>query len=210
MRHLKTFLLVFLALPAVFSAEKRTAVSFNWDVPKFRELNYKKTIGKAKVDAQFSSGLVKAIEAQLRAHSSDLDISDKKELHSVAQESRFELVDLNGDGTPEVIVQPTGLKSGCGGTGNCPLWVFAKRSGGYQPILDVASVQLYRLERNKHQQFWDIAVASHDSASEKHIYVYRYSNGKYSGFQCYDAWWLDNPRNELRILKQPKITSCHL
>lgn len=211
MVHQFRILCVLLGFSACLIGQQIKLVSVNWDSPKFRELDRSHILSKTKkLDEYSKSALIRAIAARFRPEMINLDIADEKELRAVAAESRFELMDLNGDGTPEVIVQPTGLKSGCGGTGNCPLWVFARSHKAYRLLAEIEGVQMYRRERRGNQGYFDIAVATHDSASEKHIYVYRYTHGTYRAAACYDAWWTEAKPGNWKRLSVPTITSCPL
>jgi hypothetical protein len=60
------------------------------------------------------------------------------DLSALALKTRVKFIDLNGDGSPEVIAQPVGIEAGCGATGNCPFWVFERTSTGYKAILKTA------------------------------------------------------------------------
>jgi hypothetical protein len=113
-------------------------------------------------------------------------------------------VDLNSDGTPEVLAQGYSDKSGCSPTGNCPLWVFQKTTQGYNLLLDAVS-QSFTIERNRTNGYDDIVVAMHGSAFSSGLTVYQYRNGAYSGVACYAADWLSPAGEEL---KEPLITAC--
>jgi hypothetical protein len=114
-------------------------------------------------------------------------------------------VDLNSDGTPEVIAQGFSGESGCSPTGNCPLWVFQKTTRGYSNLLLDALSQSFTIERNRTNGYHDIVVAMHGSAFSSGLTVYQYRNGAYSGVACYAADWLSPAGEEL---KEPLITPC--
>jgi hypothetical protein len=59
----------------------------------------------------------------------------EKQARVLAGETRGELVDLNGDGKPEIIAQANGLGP-CGGTGNCIFWIFERTADGLRPLLN--------------------------------------------------------------------------
>jgi hypothetical protein len=83
--------------------------------------------------------LIRFLMTDLKRDMSVLGIESEKELHQVAQDVRVKLVDLRADGSREVIVQASGIKSGCSPTGNCPLSVLEKTETGYKAILDATS-----------------------------------------------------------------------
>ncbi len=202
-------LFLFLGLSAYQSARHSRHIAFNWDEPEFHELNLSHTLSKASdIDEGMKKNLIHTIASLLRPAMADNDISNDKELNGIAAESRFELLDLNGDGTQEVIVQPVGLKAGCSATGNCPFWIFSKRDKGYGLLAKFDGVEMYRRELTKTKGYFDLAVASHDSASEKHVRVYQFIGRNYAPVACYDAWWIDTSGGKSRQLKRPRITSC--
>jgi hypothetical protein len=204
-------LLVLLCSSAHLMGQQRSLVSLNWDNPKFRELDYSHTLSKAKNFSESSkSALIAAIAARLSPKMAEFEIANEQELHKISERSRFELVDLNKDGRAEIIVQPVGLKAGCGATGNCPLWIFAASPKAYRLLAEIEGVQMYRAEDSGNQGYADVAFASHDSASEKHIYIYRYSNGTYRSVACYDAWWTEARVGTWKPSSRPSITPCRI
>ena len=115
-------------------------------------------------------------------------------------------VDLNSDGTPEVIAQGFSGESGCSPTGNCPLWVLQKTTQGYGNLLLDAVSQSFTIERNRTNGYHDIVVAMHGSAFSSSLNVYQYKDGIYNGVACYNADW-QSPAGE--NLKEPLITPCN-
>jgi len=193
----------------------RAAAGFHWNSQTFTELDFRHTIRNAKeLKVSDKAALISAISTLLRPFKTDLEIASERELRDIASRSRFKLVDLNGDGVPEVIVQPVGMKAGCGATGNCPLWVFSKKALVYEPILDtrdadgIGGVELHRVEPTLTNNFHDITVASHDSASEKTIFVYRRQKDWYQKISCYSASWISPKGGHGPVLKEPLITPC--
>ena len=204
-RSLARFLLL-LNLPIFLTGQASHRSSFDWDSPKFHHLDYFNShVSEAKnLSADLKPALVRAIEAHLRPQMADLEIANEKELRKIAEQSRFELVDLNADGVSEVVVQPIGLKAGCGATGNCPFWVFALGGGKYRLILGTSG-QMYRVESHGSNGYSDISVADHDSATEKTIYQFRFLRGQYKKIACYQAWW---STTDGRLLERPIVNSC--
>jgi len=168
---------------------------FRWSSRKAQELGIENTISRsnALTDSE-RAALIKAIATQLRPAMADLEIGTESEILAVAAQTRIKLVDLNNDEIPEIIAQPVGLKAGCGATGNCPFWVFAKHNGGYILLLDSGNdggFQVFTVEPTRTHGFNDLVLGSHDSASERTLFVYRYREGKYHKQpECYSAqWW---------------------
>jgi hypothetical protein len=142
----------------------------------------------------------------------NLEIASESELRKVAAQSRYKFIDLNEDGIPEVIVQPVGLKAGCGATGNCPFWVFLKTAHGYKMILDtrdkdgIGGIELYRIEPDLHGNFHNISVTTHDSASERTVLNYSFRQNYYHLIRCYSLSW--SPQPGMKYRKTPSITPC--
>src|SRR5207237_7990648 len=57
-----------------------------------------------------------------------------RELEQLANSTLVKLIDVTGDGVPEVIAEAEGGM--CSPTGNCPWWVLTKQSTVYSPILE--------------------------------------------------------------------------
>jgi hypothetical protein len=173
--------------------------------PEFHELGYSSHVSEAKdLSPELKYALVRAIEARLRPRLANLEIDGEKERRRTAEQSRFELVDLNCEGTPEVVVQPIGLKAGCGVTGNCPFWVFALDGGEYRLILGTSG-QMYRVESHGSNGYSDVSVAAHDSVTEKTIYQFRFPRAQYKEIACHQAWW---STRDGRVLERPIVNFC--
>jgi hypothetical protein len=200
------FSLLVLGLPILLLSQPPHRISFDWNSPKFHELGFfrGRLAQASSLSTDSKSALIRAIETHLRPQMSGLEIGDERELRDIVKQSRVELVDLNEDGVPEVIVQPIGLKAGCGATGNCPFWIFTRNLKGFHLILDTGG-QMYRVERSSSNGYSDLAVASHDSASEKTILGFRFKDGQYREMACYRAWW-STPNG--KMLSRPTIGSC--
>jgi hypothetical protein len=181
------------------------AQSFHWDVKKSHELARKDAIRFSKeLSPADRTLLIRAIAAKLRPKMDAFDISSEKRLFGLAADTRIELLDLDGDGTPEVIAQSFGMET-CGAVGNCLFWIFKKTNVGYQSILNHGA-QVFRIEDTNTNGFRDVTLGLHDSATESHLFPYRFSNGMYRQRGCYDAEWVKEPGGP--ILKTPVITKC--
>lgn len=192
------------------------ASAFNWRTSDGHELGMNDRIKvQTNLNPEDRSVLIDEIASLLRPGMSELDIQSEKELHSIAADTRIKLIDLNGDGKDEIIAQATGLKAGCGATGNCPFWIFEKSLKGYRVLFDADAagrdmgyVQVFSVESNRTNGFQDIVLGSHDSATERTLYLLRFRNGKYREEECYDADLEDRSRPVWKDLKKPIITPC--
>jgi hypothetical protein len=182
-----------------------SAQGFHWDVRKSHELTRKNAVRFSKeLSPADRSVLIRAITAKLRPEMDDLDIHSEKQLRSAAANTRIELVDLDGDGTPEVLAQSWGMET-CGAVGNCLFWIFKKTDGIYKPILSDGA-QVFAVEDTSTNGFRDVTLAVHDSASESHLFPYGFSNGRYRRLGCYEAEWFPKPDGPM--LKTPIIKRC--
>lgn len=169
------------------------------------ELSLRDSVGSnTSLNVRDREALLKAIEAKLRSGDADSDNSPEKELESSARDTRIRLVDLNGDGVPEVIAQSMGAET-CGAVGNCEFWVFKKTAAGYVSILDARS-QRYSVDETQSNGYLDLTLALHDSATRQQLYLYRLQRGAYRQMGCYEANW--RPEINGPVLKRPMITLC--
>jgi hypothetical protein len=187
---------------------------FYWSIRKAHELDYNRTIRNSPdLSPTQRAALLKTVAALIRPFMEDSEIGSEHELRQLAANTRVELIDLDGDGTPEVITQANGLKAGCGATGNCAFWVFKKVTDGYKLLLDtrdkegIGGAELLTVEKARTNGFNDLVLAAHDFASEKSLLVYRYKNGMYRESECHYASWISTAGGTWRTLKYPVISN---
>ncbi len=189
---------------------------FRWSIRRAHELSEYVTLANANnLSPEERSALVRIVEAEVRPFMEDQEIESERELHKLVLSTRVELIDLNGDGVPEVFLQPYGIKEGCSGTGNCTLRVFEKTLTGYKKLLDkrekdgIGGIELVTVEVSRTNGYLDLTLASHDSTAVKDLEVVRFDKTKYVRSACYVADWEDH--NHLgEALKKPVIfrTKC--
>ena len=196
--HLALCLLLFqTASPAKVSRD------FRWDWRNSQELiAVAQSLRNVKITDAERAAIATAIEEQIRANMADFEIDSEGQLEKAALDTRVKTIDLNRDGTSEVVAQ---AMVGCGATGNCSLWVFQKTAHGYKLLLDGFG-QTFTIQRASTKGFRDIVVAEHDSASESGLTVYRYKDGQYHDVACYDANWAPLEDGVVHQLKEPRIT----
>lgn len=176
-----------------------------WDAAHGTELSWRDSVGSSKILSDSDrAALIRAIEGKLRPSAGDLGVSTEKEFAHMASATRIKVVDLNGDGIPEVIAQSMGTDT-CGAVGNCALWVFKKTASGYSSILDSGS-QSFVVEATRSNGYSDLTLALHDSATRKQLYLFRFRSGRYRETACFDANW--SPEINGPVLKHPVITRC--
>jgi hypothetical protein len=120
--------------------------------------------------------IASAISDQIRPLMADLEIESETALQKAALDTRVKMIDLNGDGVPEVVAQ--GMVN-CSPTGNCPFWVFQKTVRGYKLLVESYG-QTFTVQKTSTNGFRDIVVSMHSSAKESGLTNYRYKDGKLS------------------------------
>jgi hypothetical protein len=105
---------------------------FHWDYRNAERIERNHTIGNApELSPADRTALLDAMAVQMK----DWDIDSGEQVRDVAADIPIKLIDLNGDGVPEVIAQSQSPESGCSATGNCPFWVFRREKDKYAVLL---------------------------------------------------------------------------
>jgi hypothetical protein len=180
---------------------------FHWDWRHSQELKADQSLRNAKLTEQGRNAIARAIADQIRPMMADLEIKSEAELKKKALDTRITWIDLNGDGTPEVVAQGMGVLS-CGATGNCPFWVLRKSKAGYQVILE-GGAQTFTIQRSSTNGFRDIVLSTHGSSSSGGLMIYQYQEDVYKAVGCYDYEWTVLEDEKIRELKEPLITPCN-
>jgi hypothetical protein len=195
-------------LDIVSAASKRQTVSnperFHWDWRHSQELKADQSLRNAKLTEQSRNAIARAIADQIRPMMADLEIKSETELKGKALDTRITLIDLNSDGTPEVVAQ--GLVN-CGATGNCPFWVLQKSNPGYEVLLE-GEAHAFTIQRSRTNGFCDIVLSTHGSYSSGGLTTYQYQEGVYKDVGCYNYEWTALEGEKVRELKEPRITPC--
>lgn len=176
--------------------------NFRWNWKDGQELKADESLRKAKLTNYRRKALADAIADEIRPMMADLEIASESELEKAALDTRIRMVDLNGDGVPEVVAQ--GMVS-CGATGNCPFWVLRQSKLGYEVLLE-GEAQRFTIQHSSHNGFRDIVLSTHGSYSSGGLTNYQYQGHAYKDVGCYYYDWtlLDN----IRELKEPQVTPC--
>jgi hypothetical protein len=116
---------------------------------------------------------------------------------------RAEMVDLNNDGKPELIV-----RGYCAVVGNCSTWIFRRRSGAYQSLLN-DDAQLVRIGRAGSHGYRDVVFKVHGSAYESNFLTYRFDGEQYHLKEClYRNYSYIDKKGRLHERKRPQIARC--
>lgn len=195
------------------NAEKKSG-HFYWSASKAKEIPIAQTLTKeTRLTDADKKELVRLITAQVKATDYADDQMSAKEFEKLIWKTRVELVDLNGDGVPEVLAQGFDSRINCSATGNCEFLVFQKIPHGFKMLLDtyeedVGGVESYTVKDETSKGFRDMVLASHGSAFEKGLLVYRFDGKKYRQSACYTAHW-DYPNDAGMVMhKNPVISRC--
>jgi hypothetical protein len=175
---------------------------FLWDSHAWQELTWKDSLGKAEIEEADRRAVVAAIEEELRPKMNVLEISSEGKLREAALKTRVKMIDLNGDGEPEVVAQAI---TDCSPTGNCSLWVFQKSQRGYRLILKGFG-QTFAVQPSMTDGYHDIVVSMHDSATQAGLSDFRFAGRRYAKNGCYYAEWEVLEGDKVRELKVPRIT----
>jgi hypothetical protein len=184
------------------------AEEFQWDWHHSEALSPKQSLQRAKVTDDERAAIARAIAEQLKPDMGGLGGMTEPELEDVALDTPVKLVDLNGDGTAEVVAQGTFQEGGCSPTGNCRFWVFQKSGGEYKLLISQEAIQSFTIQPTRSNGFNDIVVRMHGSATESTLRLLQYREGTYHEAACYEANWSVSEGGAVRELKEPRLTPC--
>jgi hypothetical protein len=208
-----------LAMPALLSLMTAYALSprthFVWDWRHSQELSYKRTLqNSTELTTQDKTAIRKTISGWVHSHADGDSDNSAVALKALLRNLRIKAVDLNGDGIPEFVVQPTGPNDWCGATGNCVLWIFQRSERDFSLIFDseqgngVGAAEMFNVLPHRTNGYSDLVLAAHDSASEKTLFLYKFDGRQYRPHECYDADWQTYTNGEVGYSKEPTITTC--
>jgi hypothetical protein len=183
--------------------------SFDWLFEGTQWLDEKDQIKATKaLTPEERKALIEAISVLLRPGRKIESAASEKKLLNDVNATRVKLIDLNGDGIPEVIAQAFDDES-CSPTGNCTFWVFMRSDNRYKLILEKEAVQTFTIRPKRTNSFNDLVLGQHGSASERDLIVYRFVDGKYRRGPCYNVNFERLVGDEVQELENPIITPCH-
>jgi len=180
---MRTSVLLVLGIFANLATAQQAAMSsgFHWDGRKATALSWKKEINSLHVSTAETKLLVAAIEPDFRSVHSDSRI---QELQKDIAETRFEMIDLDGDHTKEIIAQATDSFQ-CGATGNCSVWILHRELDNYRVILK-GITQTFTIQPTRTNGLRDIVLGLHRSATWQKLHLYKFDGSVYRDTACYD------------------------
>ena len=189
---------------AASKSQPSVSGNFHWNWRDQQELKANESVRNTKLTSKQRKEISDAIAEQIRPMMADVGIESEAKLQEAALNTRIRMIDLNGDGSPEVVAQ--GM-TGCGATGNCPFWVLQKSKSGYAGLLDGAA-QTFTIQGSSTNGFHDIVLSTHGSYSSGSLTIYQYRQRVYRdvGSYCYE--WTALEGEKVRELKEPRIHPC--
>ncbi len=180
--------------------DRSPSTPFGWDYRKAEQVDHRHTINAAnKLSSADRAALVDALAAQIGDIASDAH----KPPREMAAEIPIKLVDLNGDGKPEITAQAGG-PNGCSATGNCAFWVLQRGATGYSVLLE-SEAQTFRIQSRRTNIFRVIVLSRHSSAFESEVTEYKFNGASYVNNACY---YLSFGTGD-QTFKQPQVKPCN-
>jgi hypothetical protein len=91
---------------------------------------------------------------------------------------RPQFIDLNNDRRREIILRATDSCE-CSATGNCSFWIVETQGATPRKLLVARDVQRWYVLRSRTNGFRDVVTATHNSAAESELTVYKYDGTSY-------------------------------
>jgi hypothetical protein len=207
---MKIFIFVAVVMTVLHAQEvSRTSATpshFRWSEAQSHELDYGRTIKTSPDLSTAERAALTNVVLQQLILEGDLEDMTEKQARVIAGETRVELVDLNGDGKPEIIAQANGLGP-CGGTGNCIFWIFERTADGLKPLLNTTNRTQVTFEKIlirpwSTSGYKDIVLGSHSNASSRNLVWFQFTRGAYRIHACYYSTWTGE---DLHPLNTPAI-----
>jgi hypothetical protein len=129
---------------------------------------------------------------------------DNQRIREIASTTRLRFVDVGGEAKTLLFATSLGLEGGCDAMANCPLWIFRRGDDGYVSALDAVGAS-YTIQPTQTNGVSDLVIMRHESASESHLTLYSYADGKYNEAGCYIAHW---PAPKDGQIQDPEIVPC--
>jgi hypothetical protein len=174
-----------------------------WVMPKLHEIPWTQTIGSGKVhlSAAETALLKRASRGVIAACVKDPGPWDPRTASGLFEHLRVERVEIAPDGQKALLVQGNGMCM-CGAVGNCSFWLL---SGGKSPrvLLSAVGIEMFEIRKSRMGGYFDLMLASHDSASELFLQRFRFRRSKYENDGCA---LLDYADPVGRVYPEPRIT----
>lgn len=192
-------------LATAVAATPPRAMAFHWNWRDAGELSALQDLTNVRLTQHERFQLASLIKSDIGTDLADEDeVGSKSILPAVFVETRVALVKLHPGSTPDVVAQWMG-NGLCSPTGNCPFWIFERRTGSYKLILKGFG-QTFTVQSTRTNGYKDIVLAAHGSATSSGLTLYKYNANKYREAGCFDAEWTVLEGDTIRELKEPRVT----
>ena len=197
-------LVIVCALSMQAAMTAKSPSGFHWDWQNSQSLRPAQSLRNAKISENDRAAIAVVLDAQIRPDMADYGIESESQLKDDVVSTRIAMIDLNGDGTPEIVAQ---AMVACGASGNCPFWIFQKRSGGYKLLLE-DSAETFTIQKTRTKDYSDIVLSLHDSLFEQSLELYHFAGGQYKDAGCYNAIIAVMKDDGVHKLAEPQVTPC--
>lgn len=192
-------------LATAVAATPPRAMAFHWNWRDAGELSALQDLTNVRLTQHERFQLASLIKSDIGTDLADEDeVGSKSILPAVFVETRVALVKLHPGSTPDVVAQWMG-NGLCSPTGNCPFWIFERRTGSYKLILKGFG-QSFTVQNTQTNGYRDVVISMHGSATSSELSLYKYEKGRYRKAGCFDAEWAIREGDTFRDLKEPQVT----
>jgi len=192
----------------VFAALGLGAESLQWDWRHAEALTSKQWLSHAKISSADRDAIAKALANLLLPDLGGPGGFSEQEVEQVALETPVKVIDLNGDGIPEIIAQGTPQDGGCSHTGNCRFWIFEKSGPEYRLLISVPAIQSFTIQPARSNGFNDVVVKTYGSSTQSTLRLLRYTGTKYEEAGCFNANWPASQGGTGHEANEPHLTPC--
>ena len=164
-------LVVAVAITLAVTVTERAAYA---DAPQADPVHVQQTADQAGITAEELQSVAAALE-------SDPDADWERERTS---ELRFRRISLAGGGNDAVMVRSVSPRD-CGGTGNCPFWIFRSSDHHLHLVLPASWAEWAGLLAQRQGDLRDVFLSTRQSADASELLVYAFDGRIYRRKKCY-------------------------
>jgi hypothetical protein len=172
----------------------KPSAHFRWSERKAHELDYGHTLAHASGLTEAEQRLVYgAVLVQLRK----AELRDKEMFEGVSESDlrrgvRKTRIEVAGLGEGRTVIAAANFPAACGATGNCRIWIFRLTEDSADPLFDAsedAGGEVLTVRPWATNGMRDIVIGAHSSAFERYLVWYKFRDGRYRRWKCYDLSW---------------------
>ena len=175
------------------------------DLPHAAELRADEAISSnPALPPQLRSQLMGLMVIELGPTTAESEVASKSATRALIGKTRARLVTISDEPGETVLLQAWDFQTGCGGTGNCPTFIFHKTGGKWEKLLDTMA-ETIAIRPSSSDGYKEIFVGLHNSATDTEARIYRFTKGRYRRAACFEV---DYQGPDLSALIEPTITPC--